>query len=188
MDVSIDAFIPKLKKQGSMHGLRTITKFGKVMYDKFTFNGDDQVKRHVILRFLTEEKKAAEHPSDVAINETNYKFKFKNLADQGGRAVYVFEVTPRKKLPGLFKGELWLDASTGLAVRQAGRLVKSPSIYFKKTDFVRSYVIRDGRAVLSEWKNIADTRIVGRVELDIRYSNFLSPALPVPEETPKILQ
>lgn len=182
MDVSISAAIPKLKKQGTMQALRTITKLGKVIYDKFTFSGDDQVKRHVILRFLTEEKKAAEQPADVAINDKNYKFKYKGLIEQRGRAVYVYEVTPRHKRIGLYKGELWLDATSGLAVRQAGRLVKSPSIFFKKTEFVRSYEILEGRAVLTEWKNIADTRIVGRVELDIKYSNYLSPALPTPED------
>ena len=35
-------------------------------------------------------------------------------------ATYVFQVTPRKKRAGLFKGEIWIDAATYLRVQETG--------------------------------------------------------------------
>ena len=39
-------------------------------------------------------------------NQANYKFKYKGMATNDGRTVHVFQLTPRKKRVGLFKGEL----------------------------------------------------------------------------------
>ena len=64
-----------------------------------------------------------------------------------GREVYIFHLSPRKKLVGLFKGEIWIDSATYMPVRESGRLVKTPSIFLKNVDFVRFYDIRDGVAV-----------------------------------------
>ncbi len=84
----------------------------------------------------------------------------------------ILELTPRKKAVGLFKGELWIDAQTGMPVRESGEFVKTPSVFLKKIAFVRDYELRDGVAFPSHIASTVDTRIVGRAELQIYFTNF----------------
>jgi hypothetical protein len=84
----------------------------------------------------------------------------------------ILQVTPKKKAVGLFKGEIWIDAVTGMPLREAGQFVKTPSLFLKKIAFVRDYEIRDGVAYPLHIQSTVDTRIVGRAELEISFSNF----------------
>lgn len=173
MQVRMVGSIPKLAKTGSMEALRAISKLGKVTYDALKFEGDGTVKNQVLVRYLTAEAESYDSPNPrLAVNRENYKFKNKGLQIKDGRQVYVLELNPRRKEVGLFKGEVWLDPETMLPVREAGRFVKSPSVFIKKLEFVRHYEIRDGLAVPVSMKSFADTRIVGRTELNIDYENF----------------
>ena len=45
-------------------------------------------------------------------------------------------------------------------------------MFLKKIAFVRDYEIRDGVAFPSHIQSTVDTRIVGRAELEINFSNF----------------
>jgi hypothetical protein len=173
MDVEIEATVPKLAKSASLKALRAISKIGRVTYDALRFDGDNTVKKEVIARYLSTETQASEAPNPkIAINESNYKFKLKGLQTKEGRTVYVMELNPRRKEVGLFKGEVWMDPETFLTLREAGRFVKSPSVFIKKVEFVRNYEIRDGVSVPMNMSSFADTRIVGRTELNVTYSNF----------------
>ena len=86
--------------------------------------------------------------------------------------MHVFEVKPRQKREGLFKGEVWIDANTFLKVQESGYLVKNPSIFLKKVAFIRKYEIRDGISVPRQVQSVADVRFVGKAELTIDFSNF----------------
>ncbi|MDX2181022.1 MAG: hypothetical protein SFV18_15615 [Bryobacteraceae bacterium] len=173
MDVEIDAAIPRLAKKGKMMALRAISKVGRVTYDFLKFDGDNTVKKDVIARYLATEAQASETPDPaLAINPTNYKFKYKGEQLKDARNVLVLELNPRRKAVGLFKGEIWLDPETCLPLRESGRFVKSPSVFLKKIEFVREYQVRDGIAVPTRMSSFADTRIVGRTELNVSYSNF----------------
>jgi hypothetical protein len=167
MEVDIDAKLPRQEKHGKLHALRSISKLGKITYKALGFSGDNTIKNDVIARYLAEETK----PHDNAIIPANYKFKYKGLSDRNGQRVHIFDVTPRKKAEGLFRGQLWLDAATAMPVREAGRPVKT-SIFVKKIEFVQDYEIRDGIAYPKHFQGTADLRIVGRAELSIDYSNF----------------
>jgi len=171
MQVEISASLPKLKKEGKLRALRNISQVGRVTYRMLGFTGDSSIKKDVIARYLTAEVQASGNGSDLAITPANYKFKFKGLQDQDGRNVYVFHLAPRKKELGLFKGELWIDAKTYMPVREAGKLVKNPSIFFKRTDFVRTYKIDNGVAVPEHIDSVIKTRIVGPVELSINFND-----------------
>lgn len=173
MDVEIEAAIPRLEKRGKMRALRVISKLGRITYDALRFDGDNTVKKDVIARYLATETQAAENPDQrLGITPANYKFKFKGEHSRDARMVYIVELTPKRKEVGLFKGEIWLDTQTCLPVREAGRFVKSPSVFLKRVEFVREFQIRDGVAVPTKIASFADTRIVGRTELNINYSNF----------------
>src|SRR4029077_10626189 len=101
----------------------------------------------------------------------NYKFKYKGLTEKEGRKVYAFHVSPRRKKEGLFEGELWLDPATHLLLRESGRLVKNPSIFVRKIEFVREYQIQDGVSILKRIQSSVDTRLVGKAKLSVAFSS-----------------
>ncbi len=171
MDVEIEASLPKLKKEGRLHALRRITALGRITYEALRFEGDGTVKNQVISRYLSAEAESQKSPS-MAVTPENYKFKYKGRGELNGRAVHIFQVTPRKKRQGLFKGDIWIDAETYLRLQEAGYLVKNPSIFLKRVQFVRTYEIRDGISVPRQVQSVVETRLVGKAELTIDYSNF----------------
>lgn len=178
MDVEIDASLPKLKKHGKLHALRRISSLGLIRYEKAQFEGDGIVNKEIISRYLTAEVEMQKQQSPLqAVTPQNYKFKYKGLNRSTGREVHVFEVSPRQKRDGLFKGEVWIDARTFLKVQESGYLVKNPSIFLKKVAFIRKYEIRDGISVPRQVQSVADVRFVGKAELTIDFSNFSIDAL-----------
>jgi len=182
MQVDIDAKLPKLEKQGRFRALRRISRLGLITYKALGFSGDSTVKNEVITRYLSAESQARDTGA-VAIAPANYKFKYKGVADREGREVAIFQITPRKKVVGLFKGELWLDRATGMPVRESGTFVKNPSVFLKKIEFVRDYEIHDGVAFPKHIESTVDTRLVGRAELSIDFSNFSRPEIAEADET-----
>ncbi len=172
MQVTIDASVPNLKEHGSMKALRQISKLGKVTYRVLGFQGDNSVKSQVIARYLEAEQQHRDSQS-LSVTPANYKFKLKNQKiARDGTGVYVFQVSPRAKRVGLFKGELWLNASNCLPVLEKGRFVKNPSIFFRRVDFEQAYGMHNGVAVPESMSSTIDTRLVGKVQLKVSYSNF----------------
>jgi hypothetical protein len=173
MEVSIDASIPKLKKEGKLDALRKISSLGKTTYKILSFQGDDTIKTEVIARYLEAEQKGQADNEKFAITPQNYKFKFKGLHSlQGGQRIYVIFLTPKRKDVGLFKGEMWLDAKTCLPVMESGKLVKNPSVFFKRVEFYRDFKIQNGVAVPQHMLSTIDARIFGKINLTINYSAY----------------
>jgi len=169
IDVEIDAEVPKLNKKGKLHALKQISKVGVITYRALGFDGDNSVKREVIARFLASEVQQAQNGTDVAITPANYKFKYRHTQDLDGRKILVFQLAPRRKEVGLFKGELWLDAQTYMPVRESGRWVKTPSVFLKRMEFVRVYDVQNGVSRLQRLESRADTRLFGPVRLNINF-------------------
>ena len=171
MEIDIDATLPRLEKRGKLRALRMISRLGKITYKALGFSGDNTVKQEVITRYLAAESEGRENGT-IAITPANYKFRYAGRIVQNGQTTVILQVTPRKKAIGLFKGELWLDAETGMPLREEGVFVKSPSVFLKKIAFVRDYELRDGVSIPKHIASRVDTRIVGRAELQIDFSNF----------------
>jgi len=171
MEVEINASVPRLQQHGKLRALRKISKVGLITYRVLGFQGDNTVKKEVIARYLQAEQQSQSDPG-LTLTPANYKFKLKGQRQvQENEIVYMFQVSPRKKRVGLFKGELWLDSQSFLPVLEKGRLVKNPSIFFKKVDFERAFAIRNGVSVPAHMTSTIDTRVVGIVELDINYTS-----------------
>ncbi|MBL8174713.1 MAG: hypothetical protein JNK48_08585 [Bryobacterales bacterium] len=171
MDVNMTAELPKMKKRGRLQALRSISRIGRITYDALRFEGDNTVKKEVIARFLSTEVESTDKTAPP-ITPDFYKFKYKGIEDREGQQVHVLQLTPKKKMAGTFKGELWLDQETCLPVREAGRLAKNPSVFIKRFDFVRQYQVRDGMAVPTHTTGTVETRLWGKAEMSIDYSNF----------------
>lgn len=173
MDMDFDARLLKLAKVGHLTGMRYVDKKGHVNFTIKSITGDDTVKKHVIARYLAGEQENSTRHLDTAINEKNYKFKLKRVNETEGRRAHVFEISPRKNRVGLYKGELWIDEETGLPVREAGQFSKSPSpIFLKRVTFNRTYLLVEGVALPMRIESLIETRIAGKAELVINYSNF----------------
>jgi hypothetical protein len=179
MEVDIEASLPKLKKHGRLHALRRISTLGRITYDHLRFEGDKTIKNDVIARYLSAESQAQSGgAASMAVTPANYKFKYEGLFECGGQTVQVFHVTPRHKQVGLFKGEIWIDAQTYLPVRESGRLVKNPSLFLKRVEFVKEYDIRDGVSVPRQLHSLVYTRLVGPAEITVDYANVSLPEMP----------
>jgi hypothetical protein len=173
MEVEMEGYIPRLKKHGKFHALRRILPLGLIKYERVLFEGDRTVNKELIQRYLNAEAdNQKEHRADTAVTPLNYKFKYKGLSRYEGRDVYMFQVTPKQKRESLFRGELWIDTKTYLKVQESGYLVKNPSIFIKKVAFIRKYDIQDGLSVPKEVLSVVDTRVVGKAELTIAFTNF----------------
>jgi hypothetical protein len=173
MQMDIQASVPKLKKRGRLQVFRRITELGRITYDVLHFEGDGVIKNQVIAHYLAAERQAQTEQAAIAVTPENYKFKFKGRDQVEGRAVYRFDVTPRHKRDGLFKGSLWIDVSTFMPVREAGRLVKNPSrLWARNVQFVRDYDIKDGISTPRQMQSSGDALGFGKVELTVNYSNI----------------
>ncbi len=64
--VQIDASLPNLKKQGSMSGLKVVSRTGQTVYRDLRFTGDKFIKTSVIARFLAHDAKPPEAVTTAA--------------------------------------------------------------------------------------------------------------------------
>lgn len=164
--MEIDASLPAIAEQGQLRAIRDWADPKTPHYRVIHVEGDATVKQQVIGRYLTAEKQAAAIPaSSVAVTPANYKFRF--VGSSGEPPVYAFHIKPKKKRPGLIEGELWIDSVTGLAVHEAGYVVKKPSIFIRHLKVTRDVSLRDSAPYLRTTHIDVDVRIAGRAELTI---------------------
>ena len=102
--MEINASVPKLKKEASSKALRTISAIGKITYKVLGFKGDNTVKTEVIGRYLEAEQQAQGN-NKLAINNENYKFKYKGLHTlNSGSQIFIFFLSPERKSLAFSKG------------------------------------------------------------------------------------
>src|SRR5271167_3854548 len=133
------------------------------------FTGDAFVKTNVITRLLQSEVDHVQKddPALNAISPANYKLSYKRTNELQGRTVHVYQLKPRQKRAGLFKGRIYVDAYTGSLVRAEGRPVKSPSMFVKKIEFVQDYEDIGPYTFPVHMHSEATARIVGRAVVDV---------------------
>jgi hypothetical protein len=167
--VEIEASLPKLAKRGRLRAIREMVYPGRPEYRDLEIEGDSTVRQQVIARYLSADAQAAALPSgSVAVSPANYKFRYVGAIGSAGALTYVFEIAPRRKRAGLIRGELWIDSSSGLATRKAGRFVKMPSLFLRRIDVVQDIYLREEAPYLRIMRLGIDTRLAGRAELTIR--------------------
>jgi ribosomal protein S6E (S10) len=176
--------LTQLDKVARVEARRHVAEDGAVDYALITRDGDKTIEKELINRFIgTEVDPHRASGDDLAVTPDNYKFKFKGTRDEAGRSVDVFELHPKKKRVGLFKGEVWVDTETGLSIHESGTFVKSPSVFLKDVRFVRDYEIRDGYALPKNATIYAKTRFWGMAELNVDYSDVAWDATPAASQS-----
>jgi hypothetical protein len=101
--------------------------------------------------------------SSIQISPANYKFRFRGQVKTGIGSAYVYDITPRKHRPGLFKGQIWIEAGTGAPVLISGHLERVISIG-SSVDFVREMRL-DGPGYARVTHLSFTTPLLGRSEL-----------------------
>ena len=176
----IDAELPDSAQKAEFELKQHYSAPAVLEFSPVRSSGDSFVKSNVIVRMLQSEVDHVHRreQSQTAISSTNYKFSYKGPSQINAVPVYVYEVKPHKKRIGLFKGKIYLDAATGELVRAQGRIVKSPSFFIKKIDFIQDYAHVNGFTLPLHLHSEAQTRIVGKAVVDIQNRDYQTEALP----------
>jgi len=170
----IHAQLPDTKQYGEYELRRQYSAPHTLAFKAVRFVGDNFVKSNVIVRLLQSEVDHVQKddPSLNAISPANYKFSYKGTTEVQGRVVHTYQVKPRHKRAGLFKGRIYLDAYTGSMVRAEGVLAKSPSLFIKRIEFLQDYADIDSFTLPVHIHSEARTRLVGRVIVDVYHSDY----------------
>lgn len=173
-DTFMRADLPDYKQSGEYELRRQYSAPNSLQFTPVKFTGDGFVKANVLVRLLQSEVDhvVKQQGPDTAINEQNYKISHKSVEMIGDRYVYVYHVKPRKKRVGLFKGRIFIDAYRGTLVRAEGQMVKSPSIFIKKVEFVQDYDDIGGFTLPTHLRSVASVRIIGRTIVDIFHRGY----------------
>lgn len=164
----VRADLPRSSQHGELQLERHYSVPRSLTFKTLHFVGDGFVKSNVIARLLQSEVDHVQKddPALTAIRLENYKFSHKHTTQIAGHVVHVYQVKPRKKRPGLFKGHIYLDAYTGSLVRAEGR-ANSPSLFVKKIDFVQDFADVNGYTIPTHIHSEAKAAIVGTTVVDI---------------------
>jgi len=170
----VEAELPDSSQKGEFRLRRRFIAPRTLLFTPVRFVGDGFVKSNVIARLLQAE---VDHVSkgesaQTAITAANYKFSYKGLEQIDDRPVHVFHVKPRAKRPGLFKGRIYLDSSTGSLRRAEGTLAKTQSFFIKKIEFVQDYADLEGYTLPVHARSVAETRVLGRAVVEIATDGY----------------
>ncbi|MBV9086771.1 MAG: hypothetical protein JOY79_04750 [Acidobacteriaceae bacterium] len=173
-EVVVDARVPASSQQGKFALRRRFIAPKTLEFTPIEFTGDNFVKTNVITRVLQSEvdhvKKG--EGATTAINDENYRFIYRGTEVVDGASTHVYQVKPRKKRVGLFKGRIFINSATGDLQRAEGVLVKSPSLFIKRIGFVQDYTTVAGYTLPKHIYSVAGTRLVGQVVVDISTSDY----------------
>ena len=170
----VEAELPDTAQHGSFQLRRHFIAPRTLLFTPVRFVGDNFVKSNVIARLLQAEVDHASRGESArtAINEANYKFSYKGVSEIDDHPVHEFHVKPRAKRPGLFKGKIYLDASTGSLRRAEGTLVKTQSFFVKRVEFVQDYADIEGYTLPVHARSVARTRLVGRALVEVATDDY----------------
>jgi hypothetical protein len=170
----IRAQLPRTSQQGEFELERHYAAPRTLEFKPVRYSGDSFVKSNIIARLLQSEVDHVQKGDTVAtaIIPANYKFSYKGTAQVAGRDTYVYQLKPHKNRVGLFKGRVFLDASTGSLVRTEGKIVKSPSFFVKNIEFLQDFADFGRFTFPVRLHSEATARIVGRTIVDIENRDF----------------
>ncbi len=173
-NATFQAFLLSTSQNAELEVLRHYVAPRTLQFTQTRFGGDPFVKRNVIARFLQSEVDhvAKQEQGKLAITPENYVFRYKRVDLLDGRYVHVYGVKPRRKIPGLFRGEIYLDSYSGSLLRVKGRLVKSPSFFIRHVEFVQDYADFDGFTMPVRLHSVIAARVLGKVILDVSTQDY----------------
>ena len=135
--VLIEASLPHFYKDAQLLAIRRMGENERSEYLIAGLVGDGAALDEVTMRYFALQEEIEKLPSSsIQISPENYKFRLRGEVKTGIGSAYVYDITPRKRRRGLFKGQIWIEAGTGSEVLISGHLEGAPSIG-SSVDFVR---------------------------------------------------
>jgi hypothetical protein len=170
----IRAELPDTEQRGELVVERRYTAPRTLEFKAVQYNGDGFVKSNVITRVLQSEVDHVQKDdfSLTAISPKNYKFSYKGTTQLDDRTVHAYQLKPRHKRVGLFKGRVYLDVHTGALVCAEGSVAKSPSLFVSKIEFRQDYADFGAFTFPVHNHSEARTRLIGRAILDIDHRDY----------------
>ena len=164
--VEIQASLPGLYKQSSLLAIRQTGESERREWQVLQIEGDLTVTQEVIAPYLAIQDRVEDLPiSSVEITPANYKFRYIRAVGTGATSAYMFRITPKKNRAGLLQGQLWIDLATGVAVLEAGHLVKTPSPFAGRIQVVRDTRLLNGYPSVRITHAAIETQLLGRGDL-----------------------
>jgi len=159
--VVIEASLPG--QHSRLMAIRQTSDSESIAYQVLQSDGDPAVTEALIAPYLKAQEQVQDLPlSSVLITPANYQFRYLGEVATEGAPAYAFRIVPKKKHDGLIRGELWIDSITGVAVLQAGRLVKTSSPVIRRIELVRDTKLVQGHACARITRVAIETRRSGR--------------------------
>ena len=170
----VDAELPDSSQRARFELKRHYMAPSLLEFTPLNSTGDKFVRRNVIARLLQAEVDHVQkrEQSQTAIDPDNYKFSYKGTSELNGVPVHVYDVKPRKKRVGLFKGKIFLESLSGRLLRAQGAIVKSPSFFIKKIRFTQDYATVEGFTLPTHLHSEAETRLVGKTVVDVVHRDY----------------
>jgi len=170
----VDAELPDSSQKARFELKRHYVAPSLLEFTPLNSTGDKFVKSNVIARLLQSEVDHVQkrEQSQTAIDSDNYKFNYKGTSELNGVPVHVYDVKPRKKRVGLFKGKIFLESLSGHLLRAQGAIVKSPSFFIKKIKFTQDYANVAGFTLPTHLHSEAETRLVGKTVVDVVHRDY----------------
>ncbi len=164
MAVLIEASVPALYKESVLLAVRQTGNNERSEFQIVGMGGDGTVADEVIARYFTIEEQMENLPrSSTLITPENYRFQLRGQVKTGNGSAYVYNITPKKRRPGLLKGQIWIDALTGAELLVSGHLADAPLTSSSLT-FVREITL-DESGYTRVTHLTFDVPLLGRSEL-----------------------
>ncbi len=173
-EMTIEADLPDTAQHGKYELRRIFQAPRGIVFIAGHFDGDSFVKTNIIARLLQSEVDHVQKGQGAltAITGENYKFNYKGIEVLGDNIAYIYQVKPKHKRPGLFKGRILVDPANGHLRRAEGAIAKSPSFFVKKLEFVQDYIEYGPFSLPAHVHSVAKTRVVGRAVVDIYHEGY----------------
>lgn len=183
--VLIEASIPALYKESALVAVRQTGNNERSEFLIVGMGGDGAVVGEVIARYFTIVEQMESLPgSSTLITPENYKFRFRGEVKTGTGAAYVYDIMPRKRHRGLFKGQIWIDSGTGAELLVSGRLTDA----FSGTD--RITFVRETKLDASGYVRVTHLSfavpLLGQSELSVEERPLGLTEMPIPQGLPQI--
>jgi hypothetical protein len=139
--------------------------------------------RHEVLGTLLDNEKRMSRPGNVEtalITSANYDMQLdkKSMQTLDGRQCLVLDITPRRSSQYLFKGMLWVDASSYAIVQLRGTAARSAVVFASAAEVSRQYMEIQSLPMATHAQAISGNSLLGRTVVRIDYSNYAMDVVP----------
>jgi outer membrane lipoprotein-sorting protein len=145
-------------------------------------SGSPFVIDHVFKRLMESEQEfVRDDKHQAALNRENYNFSLAGYEQRPDGALYVLDLTPRKRNKFLYRGKIWVDAKDFAVVRIEAEPATSPSMWIRKTEIEHKYMKVGDFWLPAEDHTESSIRFGGEAILSIDYRDYkIIKAAPLP--------